>query len=95
MAFGAVSDLASPVRPDVHHAVTRYECIASCVITNLDLSVLAWLELRGHLTCSAHSAFYTSETFPFIESFPKFRAEFVVFQRVFFFHDLSYEFLKP
>src|SRR5579863_4911018 len=34
MAFGAESDLASPVRPEVHHAATRYACSSLMTFTS-------------------------------------------------------------
>jgi hypothetical protein len=33
MALGAESDLASPVRPEVHHAATRYACSSLILFT--------------------------------------------------------------
>jgi hypothetical protein len=46
------------------------------------------------LTNRTNFAFYACETVTFIENHPEFGAEFVELHWVFFFHDLSYEFLK-
>src|SRR5436190_5963309 len=58
IAFGAESDFARPVRPDVHHAATRYAC-SSLIVPHISMEVFV---LHNTMMHRAHFSPHAGKT---------------------------------